>query len=315
MQNKLVARIANGFGNQMFNYAASYAFSKRLGYKLLVDNESSTFSDLRKSKKRKYLHWTPKYELDIFKISSDIADNKYKFNNNYKIIFRKLLIFLDKFKKKKSFLIEKRNKYKKSDSNLKYYKKKYAKLLYFEGYFESENYFKDYRSEILNEFKLKKIPRTFDSYLELINKNISISISVRRDRFSERLSDQYNTEKISKSESFEKETYNYIFNAVKFFESKYEDIKFFLFSDNFDGLDKIFNKDKFIFIDKCISNKSLEDFYLMSQCKHFIVGPTSFHWWAAWLSDNNDKICTRPTNINPSNNQDFWPGSWIKIDN
>ena len=48
MENKLIVRIANGFGNQMFNYAAGYAFAKRLGYTLLVDDESSSFSDIIK---------------------------------------------------------------------------------------------------------------------------------------------------------------------------------------------------------------------------------------------------------------------------
>ena len=48
--------------------------------------------------------------------------------------------------------------------------------------------------------------------------------------------------------------------------------------------------------------------------KHFIVGPTSFHWWGAWLNQNPDKICLRlPEDLNPSNNKDFWPESWITI--
>ena len=33
------------------------------------------------------------------------------------------------------------------------------------------------------------------------------------------------------------------------------------------------------------------DFYLLTLCQNFIVGPTSFHWWGAWLSQNNNKIC------------------------
>ena len=47
--------------------------------------------------------------------------------------------------------------------------------------------------------------------------------------------------------------------------------------------------------------------------KHFIIGPTSFHWWGAWLNNNPNKICIRPKNINPSNNSDFWPDKWISI--
>ena len=47
--------------------------------------------------------------------------------------------------------------------------------------------------------------------------------------------------------------------------------------------------------------------------KHFIVGPTPFHWWGSWLNENPDKICLRPSNINPSHNRDFWPEKWTSI--
>ena len=51
----------------------------------------------------------------------------------------------------------------------------------------------------------------------------------------------------------------------------------------------------------------------MTQCKNFIVGPSTFSWWGAWLSNKNDKICIRPKYLNPSNNKDFWPQDWISI--
>ena len=57
-------------------------------------------------------------------------------------------------------------------------------------------------------------------------------------------------------------------------------------------------------------DKILEDFFLMLKCKNYAVGPTTFHWWSAWLNNNPDKICVRPHNLNPSNNIDFWPESW-----
>lgn len=314
MENKLIVRIANGFGNQMFNYAAGYAFAKRMGYTLLVDDESSSFSDIIKSKKKKYMHWEPKYELSIFKISSKIASDEYKFNSFFKKIYRKVLIFLDFFILKKKFLIEKKNKLKISNSNLSYYNKNYNKLVFFEGYFESENFFKDYQKDLVNEFSLKSTPKTNKDYLISIQNTNSVSIAVRRDRFSERLIDQLNNEKTTKSKNFETQTHNYIFNAVKYFENKIENPNFFLFSDNFNGLDKIFDRNKYTFVENFIENKSLEDFYLMTSCKHFIVGPTSFHWWAAWLASYKNKICTCPKNINPSNNVDFWPENWNRID-
>ena len=55
----------------------------------------------------------------------------------------------------------------------------------------------------------------------------------------------------------------------------------------------------------------------MTQAKHFIVTPSSFSWWGAWLADNKEKIVLRPSDIHFSNfrlnNKDFWPNSWTIV--
>jgi len=313
MTKKIIVRIGNGFGNQMFNYAAAYAFSKKFKYELLIDDESSHYSDLIKSRKKKYLHWFPKYELDIFKISSRIADNKYKFNSGLKIIFKKILEMFNFFLSSKIFLFEKKDTKKISKYDKSLFDTKFSNLIFIEGYFETEKYFIEYKNDLLKEFEFKKTPTVNNKYLNDILNSNSVSIAVRRDRFSERYIDQNDTVKLKKTEDFDNITYEYIFNAVKYFENKYSDCKFFLFSDDFKDLDKIFDPNKFCFINENISNKSLEDFYLMRKCKNFIVGPTSYHWWAAWLSEGKNSICTYPSKINPSNNLDFWPSKWISI--
>ena len=54
---------------------------------------------------------------------------------------------------------------------------------------------------------------------------------------------------------------------------------------------------------------------LLAQFKNIIISESTFHWWGAWLNTNQDKICVRPPDfLNPSNNIDFWPDSWKKID-
>ena len=104
---------------------------------------------------------------------------------------------------------------------------------------------------------------------------------------------------------------NYINRAVSYFENKIDNPKFFIWSNNFSDLDKIFDRNKFIFVQ---NNDYINDFYLFSFAKHFIVSPSSFHWWGAWLNQNPNKICIRPSdNLNPSNNKDFWPESWFII--
>ena len=81
--------------------------------------------------------------------------------------------------------------------------------------------------------------------------------------------------------------------------------------NNFSELDKVFNKDEFVFVK---NNDFINDFHLFSHAKHFILGPSSFHWWGAWLNKNKNKICIRPPDhLNPSDNKDFWPMSWTIV--
>ena len=53
----------------------------------------------------------------------------------------------------------------------------------------------------------------------------------------------------------------------------------------------------------------------MTFAKHYVVAPTSYNWWGAWLSKNiNNAQILRPNNNFFSdyyiNNKDFWPESW-----
>ena len=79
MHKNLIVKISNGFGNQMFLYAAAYAFSKKLGYNLLIDDETGVIHDSKKWQKRRRINWKPNYELSIFNLQSEIADRKFKF--------------------------------------------------------------------------------------------------------------------------------------------------------------------------------------------------------------------------------------------
>ena len=66
MSKKLILRLSNGIGNQMFMYASAYSISKRLNRELLLDDETAFLSKKNISK----------YGLDNFNINANICSNK-----------------------------------------------------------------------------------------------------------------------------------------------------------------------------------------------------------------------------------------------
>ena len=314
LNKNLIAKISNGFGNQMFLYAASYAFSKKMNYNLLLDVKTGINTLKKIDKKKKFKHYEPKFELNIFKLSANIASDYFCFDGIYGYLKKKIYILLDKFSQKKRIVNEIKNDLKKTSYSDIYLKNKFHKDVFIDGHFESEKYFNEFRDDLLNEFTFNKKITYNKNFLEMINSSNSVSIAIRRDRYSEFISDDLDEQKINKTLKFENLQYDYIKRSINFLKNKIDQPKFFIFSDNFKNLDKIFPKNNdLVFINTHILNQTIEDFYLMSQCKHYIVAPTSFHWWAAWLIQNPNKICLRPKDINPSNNIDFWPDSWLSI--
>ena len=143
MTSKLITRISNELGNQLFMYASTFAIAKKLDRKLLIDNETSF-----KSKKN-----ISKYGLNNFTISSNIADKNDKFLGIMGYMKRKLLKKMDYFLNNKNFYVEAKDNKKitKYDKNI--FHIKLSNKAFFEGYFESEKYFIDIKDQILNEFE------------------------------------------------------------------------------------------------------------------------------------------------------------------
>ena len=184
----------------------------------------------------------------------------------------------------------------------------YSDKIFIEGHYESEKYFIDYKKEIVQFFKIKKEKIDINNrYKKDIDNSNSVSICIRQNRYSEGKHKDHN-----KSNKFTKDTIDYIYKSIEHIKKNVEKPKFFIWSNDLSNLSGYFNQDECIFIDNK-KNKSVNDFYLFNFCKHFIVGPTSFHWWGAWLNENPNKICIRPLNLNPSNNIDFWPENWVSI--
>ena len=314
INKKIIIRLSNELGNQMFMYASSLGISKKLNRSLLIDNETAYL--LKKN--------ISKYGLNNFNITSEIAPNNYKFLGYSGYIKRKFLKKIDIFKSNKNFFTEYKDENKLTHYNHEVFSKNFSNTVYFEGFFESQNYFVDIKDDIINEFNFKDVEKYKKSpFFTQINQKNSVAICIRQNRFSEGIGKKKNVENLTKSVNFSKEQVEYINKSINFFKSKINNPIFYLWSNDFRELDNSLFTEK---INKVIHSENIEanidkrclDLFLLTQCKNYIVIPSSFNWWGAWLSKSKNKIVTRPSDSYFSefklNNKDFWPESWVLID-
>ena len=141
MTKKLILRLSNNLGNQMFMYASAFAFSKILNRELFIDIQTA-YSDKRN------IH---KFDLDKFNMGAQKL-HLIMFLGTIGYIKRKLKILL-KLKKKIFILSRDANKSTSFDKNIR--NGNYNDPLFVEGHFETEKYFNMFSDDIKNEFKLK----------------------------------------------------------------------------------------------------------------------------------------------------------------
>lgn len=84
----------------------------------------------------------------------------------------------------------------------------------------------------------------------------------------------------------------YYERAFKRIRQRINDPKFYIFSDDPDWCRDHLPDGKIVHM------KELEDFWLMSQCKHQIIANSTYSFWAAYLNKNPDKVVVYPQNWN-----------------
>ena len=139
MKKKIIAKISEGLGNQLFMYANSYSLCKKNNFDHYIDTLSGYYQ-------KKHIY---NFVLDRFSISALKASKEFSFENPYKNLLKRILIFIDKFSKNKKFYFEKKDSNKVSEYSPLNLDKAYNHF-FIDGNFESEKYFIDYRNDLLN---------------------------------------------------------------------------------------------------------------------------------------------------------------------
>ncbi len=292
----IYVKIIGGLGNQMFQYATSLALAIKNSTTVGID-----LSEINKHEGKEHFSYR-NFQLEkIFNIKG------------YKILSKKTSTYLTdqsitaRLKKKVSSFRTYHEKGLNYDPNLH----TVGQNSFIEGYFQSEKYFNAYREELLKHFSFS-LPYSEKS--EHISKKIqevnAIAVHIRRGDY---ISDQHINSVHGVC------SIDYYKNAI--IHLKVENPHFFFFSDDMNWVKENFaslDLSQCDFVDWNTGDDSWQDMKLMSQCKHFIIANSSFSWWAAWLSESQNKKVIAPREWYADakkNNEtgDLIPDSWTRL--
>jgi hypothetical protein len=256
---KVVVKLMGGMGNQMFQYAFGKRISLQTGRELILDLSFLNRRDLGPN----FVYRN--YDLDIFNLSKHkIVD---KFDENYELI-------VDDFDFKSKDLTPIDNIIEKCLNNK-------SENIYLDGYWSSPKYFSN---SINSEFSFQDpIINESTSLLQDILSSNSVLLNIRRTDF---LNGNFHG-------VFEKD---YILNSINKLNKTEDNLKFFIFSDDIKWCqDNLFDIPNSVIVDHAHKGNKFSNYLqLMTNCKHFIIPNSTFAWWAAYLSQNQNKKVIHP---------------------
>lgn len=293
----LVIKLQGGLGNQLFQYAFGLSVSKKLN--------AALYFDLSFYKQNHGL--VPRaFALDIFTGGVNIASHNLVSSFLTPGLVQKILNKTGI--SKKSIYRENSLRFNNDVFNVK-------PTAYFEGFWQSEQYFGDIEQAVRHAFTFKAPlnPQSQTIANKLAGEAGSVSVHIRRGDYV-----------ISKTTSELHGICNesYYKSAITLIKEKVSHPRFYFFSDDPEWVKQqlLPATDNATLINHNTDTDSWQDMALMSKCKHHIIANSSFSWWGAWLNPGNQKIVIAPRNW--FNNEtayfdatDLVPDGWIRLAN
>jgi len=272
--------IRGGLGNQMFGYAFYLMLKKMYPQSIMIIDPLDS--------------WIAHngYELNRIFPSIKCKSNKY---------YRRIRKLYSRYFPKQFIKVINENL---DSSSIKYLKNNRAITLY-DGFWQSEMYFKSIERDIRKtfSFNLYKLSIQSQILLDEIGSCNSVSVHIRRGDYLEHIDFFGNIC-----------TLDYYYKAIEYMDNKEDNLFFYVFSD-----DPVWTLSTLIIENSRIVNintlnDSWQDMCLMSHCKHNIIANSTFSWWGAWLNANENKTIIAPkkwTNFKlPSC---LVPENWIRL--
>lgn len=284
---KVIARIKGGLGNQLFCYAAARRLALVNNAELVIDDVTGFARDIQ---------YRRRYMLDKFSITARKATPAERLEP-FERYRRGLAMFLSRRKpfEKRPYLEQEGLNFDKRLLDLKV-----DGSLYLDGYWHSEDYFKDAEERLREDLRMTTPPDEQNRRLGAeIASGPSVALHVRS---------------FSAGDSSSTLKPEYYMRAVEMLEARLQKPRYFLFSEEPEAaMARLALPEGRV---TAVShNKGDEaacaDLWLMSLCAHFIIANSTFSWWGAWLSGAPGKIVAAPKNSFA--NEDVLPERWVKI--
>ena len=270
MQNKsnrkVIVRISGGLGNQLFSYAAARRLALLNDAELVIDNVTGFIRDYQYQRKS---------ALNYFQIPVRLAtavERLEPFERFRRGLWRN-------FSKRKSFfdrpyLCQEQPAF---DQRLLSFKVKGT--LYLEGYWQSENYFKDIENVIRKDLQIK--PPSDPENLSLAKKiksSPAVALHIR-------IFDSINLSSLNNIRPL------YYKNAIENIEKLQPGCHFYIFCESYEVARSVIAlpENRVTYVTNNVdASKAYADLWLMTLCDHFIVANSTFSWWGAWLGAKNE---------------------------
>lgn len=288
----ILVKVIGGLGNQLFQYAFGRSMGRLHGTEVKFDITG-------------FESYEPhSYGLKYFNISENLATEKEiaRFKKYQRkpgkiwFLYNRLIADDSKYVQEKKFNFDPGVLAVEGDA-------------YFDGYWQTEKYFKAVKAELRKEFTLKNPLSLHSKDIENeIAKTNAVSIHVRRGNL-------VTNPVYTVFHGFC--SLEYYQDAIANIAKRVSSPHFFVFSDDYEWAIENLKSSHYPFTYvKNEDEKNYEDLILMSRCKHHIIANSSFSWWGAWLNPNEDKVVIAPKkwfNTLKMDIRDIVPNAWIKI--
>lgn len=179
---------------------------------------------------------------------------------------------------------------------------------YYFGVWATEKYFIDIKSKIRETFtfpepSVEAHKRILEEILNAGDR--SVSIHIRRGDY------------VGNTDFGGVATGEYYTKALEIIRSQVPEAQIFIFSNDIGWCRENIVGENIIFSNNYGELPDWAEMSLMSRCKHHICANSTFSWWGAWLSPEDESggitICPAEWWSNVET-PDFYPDNWIKID-